>query len=560
MNELADAQTKAGWNELATEALPSFSREHRVAYIEALLLKASLLRAQGQRQRSSALLQKILTKTDSLGEPRGFRLLFELGLDHWIDQDVANALEFFLLAERKARNPEESLFSLSNILWCLEALDLGRNEVEVKIENILQELGLSPNISHVVEQWSAYQLRKLFYTQMKAPAGEMVRGQPSFFSQWARSLPYMGGRNISLDLSQDYIWQGGYRTRTLAGIWVPSDRSAVRAGDAIDRLYLWTWLWMAKRPEVTQEKLFYTLESVLNEVDIETESKENILLLRNSLEWILLLEPSLSGRMQKTVASLRKIQSNHYPILETEYFLIQGLSPHSDSADLDLAVRRFQVFERILRETKSVKDQACVLPLLKERLSPFLQLQHSSESFALIVDCLREEVRIPSREYVLHSPGLVKLLASLAKTERVPIEYFVEPGSDLRSVHNFVARARKLMSAKSILLRKHEIVRGPDWPKILILHPESQKAANEISAIPGWSKRKNFVDSEVHLQAARALLPAIFDRLSLEKKMQVSKATACRMIEAWLAEKKISKLGKAKATSYSWVPLKELNL
>jgi hypothetical protein len=553
MGSLADIQSEAGWNELVPEFLSTLTRENRPVYVEALLLKASLLRAQGQRRKASALLQKIVAKVDALFEPRGFRLLFELGLDHWIDLDVAAALEFFLLAEKRARNPEERLFSVSNILLCLEALDLGREEIETRIRKLLAELVESTQISHAKEQWQAYLLRQGFFTKLAVPhvLGDL-QGQSAFFVQWARALPYMNGKDFS-PLSQDYIWQGGYRVRTLAGIWVPSDRESVRTSDAIDRLYLWTWFWMAKRAEISQEKLFYTLESVLQDLDLDLQSKENLLLLRNSLEWILLLEPSLASRLQKTVATLRRVQSERYPALEAEFYLIQRLSPQADSGDLEQGIKRFPIFYKILREIKdgSVKS---LLPLVQERLTPFLKLS-APANYSLVVDRMRQEIRVPAQVKVLRSPAMVKLFSALEKNARIDsaaLGKYLDPSQ----IQNLVSRARKLTSTKALLVRGQEILRGSEWPQILFLH-DSQ--CPEVNFLPARGAKLKFVDSDAHLQAAKALLLMHFDRRTLEKKLRVSKATACRMIEAWLAEEKISKIGKAKATSYSWKN-KEMNV
>ena len=101
MQGLADAQALAGWVELTPDQIIVRAAD-REDYVEALLLKASLRRAQGLRQKSSALIAKVQTQVDGAMIPRPFRLLFELGLDYWIEQDIANALECFLMAERKA--------------------------------------------------------------------------------------------------------------------------------------------------------------------------------------------------------------------------------------------------------------------------------------------------------------------------------------------------------------------------------------------------------------------------------------------------------------------------
>ncbi|MGZ3797497.1 MAG: hypothetical protein ACXVB1_14090, partial [Pseudobdellovibrionaceae bacterium] len=94
-----------------------------------------------------------------------------------------------------------------------------------------------------------------------------------------------------------------------------------------------------------------------------------------------------------------------------------------------------------------------------------------------------------------------------------------------------------------------EVVRGPGWPRVMVLHEPFEK--NPTLTLES-QKISSVVDSESHLQAARALLPANFVRKDLEKILRISKSTACRMIEKWLNDDVITSKGQAKAKKYSW--------
>ena len=557
MQALADIQALAGWDEWSVDRLTTLPRPEREVYVEALLLKSSLLRAQGQTRQSSVMLRKILAAHEQQSEPRGFRLLFELGLDHWIDQDLAVALDAFLLAERKARTEEEKVFALSNILWCLEALDLERLQAEQRLEDAILKISNVNQITHVLEQWQAYKLRKEFFQNLSLPSKSFeAKGQSSFFLSWAKSLPYADGQfSASVKPWPTHLWQGSYRARTLAGIWAPSDRSISRISDAIDRLYLWTWLWMANNSSITLEKLQFTLESIVENLDLETEGKENLLLLRNTLAWLSLLEPSLGRNLKKLLNSLSKLQGASYPLLETEFFLIQRLSNTSGPSDLDKLIRRFPIFEKIAKQTQSLKEKNPLLPKLQERLAPLLMV--NEKSYHLIVDRLRNEVRVPHLGEVIYSPKLTRLIQELQKSDRVPFSSLLDEHTDPRSIHNLVARLRKITSSKAVSIQRQEVVRGRNWPQALILHPESEVsfALKDISIA---SPRPRLTTSDAHLQAARALLPTTFTRKELEKHLRVSKATACRMIESWLKAGKVRAEGKAKSILYFWLLNKEL--
>jgi hypothetical protein len=545
MRGLAAAQVASGWATLSPDSI--IPREEWPLFQEAVLLKASLLRAQGQRKKASSLLRKVQAKTDALAEPRSFRLLFELGLDHWIDNQTASALEYFLMAEHKGRSAEEKLFALSNVLWCLEAMDISRGEVEAKLSHLLQED--SENIQHVKEQWQAYQMRKAFYASGKIEAAceASSRGQPTFFQAWAKALPY--GKAEALGLASDvaYLWQGRYRARTLAGIWAPGDRQPVRSGDAIDRLYLWVWHWLTGRPGITEEKVLFTLESVLETVELETESKENLLLFRNSLEWILLLEPSLAARFRAILKALRRVQSQSYPLLEAEHFLIQRLAPASEDSDLDPMIGQHPAFARILAELRAGKKDG-LLPLLNQRLGPY---QEKSGAYDLVVDSRKGEIQAIREERIYRSQGLVQLFTSLAQFPSVARGDFSRPKQGERWLGNLISRARKIAGPQAILARGSTLQRGPAWPKVLLLHPSAAPIFTPLDP-PTALAANAMVGSDAYLQAARALLPSHFDRRDLERKLQVSKATASRMVDRWACEELLIREGKAKATSYRW--------
>lgn len=593
LQEFAFVLNRSGWIDVQPDHLNQIPTQDIEYYTEALLLKSSLLRAQGHRRRASSILQKTANKISALNKVYGFRLHFELGIDHWLDHDMAPALENFLMAEQKTRNSIELLFSCSNVLWCLESLDLERYEVEKKVENLLKNLDTSQNVSHVQEQWIAYQMRKNFYHFLKLNIYQskdqeniaIQSGQPLFFKRWVQSLPYFIVNSNTTGVNQSdsheiivdseetekkYLWQGSYRERTLSGLWVPSDLYIDRTSDAIDRLYLWTWFWMAKKMNMTIEKVFFSLESVLNELDCDLQSKENLLLLRNSLEWISFLEPMLSRKLEKLRSSLRKIKTTHYPVLEAENYLIQRLTQPQVPRDLEVLISKFPIFIQILHEVENINhphlSQNLLLPLLYERRKEFSREISNKTSdlkcanlFSgdkiekeILVNLLRLEVQVCETKTIVSSRPMALLLAALEKKDKVKVEEVFGPNFEIKSIYNLISRIRHLTSPQALIVRDQLILRGPDWPVVKIVH-----ASESITKIkPALNLHQNRIrvqNSEAYAQAAHALLPFVFTRRDVEKCLHVSKATACRMIEAWIKEDKILSEGQAKATHYKWI-------
>lgn len=552
MEHLAQIQVEEEWELLSIDHLTNLtSKDSQETYLEALLLKGSLMRAQGQEQKSSAWFRRILNKNIELQRPQGFRLLFELGLDAWRREDLAQALDFFLLAERKCRNATEQVFTQSNILWCLESLDLERKKMEDKLAHSLNQLSPDAQIQtqNVLEQWTAYKSRQAFYFSMQTPK-ESNKGQPGFFAKWTYELPYTEKESLlNQNLDGAYLWQGSYRLRTLNGIWSPTDRQGVRVSDAIDRLYLWTWKWL-KNLDISKEKIIWTLESILDQLDLQELGKENALLLRNALLWLALLDPSLKKKMPRLLPRIQKISSSNYPLLETEFCLIECLS-RPDSSDLVASLNAFPIFALIYKQSKktSLTYKDAFLPRLQEYLSSRLEIL-SKDTPDVVVNGQTHEIHFVNQEIKIKSERMTLLFALL---EKRPFINFAELGDfrDPRTVYNLIARIRKLTNSKSLRLSDEKIFKGPAWPQVKIFCADDLATTNLEDFNFDIGKNK-VIDSEAYLQAAKALLTKSFSRKDFEKALKVSKATACRMLQLWIDKKYLRKEGKARNVQYFW--------
>lgn len=532
MEKLAQIQLEMNWSDLFPDSLRTISNDLSEDYLNVLLLKGALLRAQGFRNKSSVELRKITNMWSNLDADKPFYLLFELALDHWVDHDIAKALEYFLLAEKKSKTSVQNVFSLSNVLWCLEALDLDFDQTFSKLEEKIKTLSSEDksHCFHVLEQISAFKLRRHFYEKMKLDTSTHT-GQAEFFQQWVGLLPYFSIKT-ELSLPNEYMWQGSYRLRTLARIWITQDSHVVRTGDAIERLYLWTWLLMANRTEMNQEKVILVLESVLKDFEMEQQCKDGLLLFRNSLGWLQILYPQIKNKVRTLYSKLEKLNSARYPVLEAEFDLIQHFTKDYGDHVTDKVFMAFAPFKKIFLEMKTS------LPVLQEKLTP---LMLKMRSYELVLDLGRGEIFFPQKGKRVSSSKLVNLLSRLEEQRQMSIEDVSE-----LDIINLVYRARKMIGSECILMNKNTISRGPNWPKTLIL--------NDVELTPYQMSmaRPSFVESEAHTQAARALFPQKFKRKELEKKMLVSKSSANRMIESWLTQGMLAAEGKAKATTYYW--------
>lgn len=552
MASLAQIQTENNWTQLEIDDLQKFGfGDSAQFYMEALLLKGSLLRAQGFGQKSSAWIRRLIAKNSSLENPETFNFLFEYALDCWRREDTARALELFLLADQRAPSIIEKLFSQSNILWCLENLDLERKHIEVKILRLLEEVPASEQVfvRNVKEQWNAYQARKNFYSHMQLSDFE-ITGQGLFFRKWIAELPYTQTESLLLaESDQTYLWQGSYRLRTLAGIWSPSDKNSVRIGDAIDRIYLWVWKWLASE-NITKEKLYWTWDSVEQQLDLNELSKENSLLMRNACAWMGLVDPKFKKKQNGILKRLKSIESRNYPLLQTEYALIECLF-EKDSSDLVSALNQFPVFARIYSQCKNfdLADDEVLLPRLHKIMNDRFQFK-ADKNYDVLVNTQEQTIHFIKSDTTINSAKISLLFSLLKSRDYVDFE---EVGEfiDTRSIYNLAARVRGLTSKDCLYIKNQRLYKGQGWPLVKIFENEfDDKIPNLLSSYR--LEKLNFVGSTAHLQAARALLPSTFTRKQLEKVLKISKATACRMMKEWLKDKIIRKNGQARAVQYCW--------
>ncbi len=97
--------------------------------VDLLLLRTSLLRAQGEFMRAQAELAQLKTTLWGLGlETSHYRLYFEEGLHQLVEGDYSGALENFIRSRHLARSLPENIDAFSNAILCLENLGLAFDE------------------------------------------------------------------------------------------------------------------------------------------------------------------------------------------------------------------------------------------------------------------------------------------------------------------------------------------------------------------------------------------------------------------------------------------------
>jgi hypothetical protein len=548
--DLAKVQTENNWESLKPIKLSDFtSCETRFQeYLDCLLLKSSLLRAEGEFKKSSILIAKTHNEYNKTNDKMSFRLLYELGLDHWCHDDVSSALDCFSLAEKLAKTHEEKLFSLTNLVFCLEFLDLERTKIEKEIKKYHTLVDESVCL-HFFQQIKAYQLRKSFYH-----SGEINEfnpseniGQAEFFACFVSHLPYINNDTNykNLLIEKNYLWQGSYRLRTLNNLFLPSDLKSVRIADAIDRLYLWVWQWMTGYEEVSLKKIELTLASIVEELDIELLSKENQLLLRNSLSWLSLACPKLISGMKKSIDVLESLTSKNYDFLDQEFFLIQKIKMTLYCSKLP----KIKLSEPFTRYHEDLE----LLPRLFEVIKPLLDNKSKKKEYELIIDFTTNEVRNIKLEKTETSPLLSRFFfLAFEKGQFKLSDIKKDFGKNGRQAYNLFNRAKKFLPAISIDLEKNVIKTSFKRDRISLLNTEHAVVLSD-KKIKHTHYKTSASESIISIQAIRLVYPDGFKRKEFEKTFELSKTTATRIINNWIEDNIIEKKGNGKVVVYKWI-------
>ena len=540
---LAAVKAEKSWLELNPEELRYIKKSDYDLYLEALLLKSSLLRADNKLQKSSSLIASTFKKHKALKNNHNFKLHFELGLDHWCHEDIPSALDSFMLAEKTAQNTDENVFSLFNLLYCLEALDYEREHIEEKIQKELRYAS-KETINYFSQQFDSYFLRKDFYNKSKinwTPTKGNI-GQADFFACYVSNLPYTKLSNQkelnTIVLEQNYLWQKSYRIRTINGFISNEDLEVFRVADAIDRLYLWTWKFLKDDTHFTIKKIESTLYAIINNLELENLSVENKLLLRNSLHWILIISPKSVSQYTKLINELSEVMHNNYILLEDE-FNFQKYIKNNSSYNLNNDNFFYKLYKEISHE----------LPILKKILKK--DYNYINQSKKLKLDISNNKIYNLENSKEITSPLLTRLYYLISiKKEFLLSEIQDNFGQNKRQIYNLLSRATKIYPQLEIKINDQVFKHNLESSIFLVVNNYAESKVQKRIIINKRKQSKS--ELIVSINAIKLIHPKSFKRKHFEEIFKFSKATATRILNEWLENKVITKLGKGRSVEYIW--------
>jgi hypothetical protein len=554
------------------ELLPELRRQARAAEDrrDLLVFEASLARAAGDTASSA----RLLGAAGALLPGRAdFQLSLQTGLNCFQQGDYSSALEPFLAARDCAANRRDRAAAIANLVFCLDNLGLHSGDAIAELKAAARGLPGPPADWGLRAQIDYFSLRHDFHLGRKVAARPRAcDAQSGYFQSWVAELPYRveyrrrRSRAAALVLSGDRLFCKTYRFRTLQGIWHPDERTPPSLKEWADRLYLWTWRWLAAPGEQPLGPVLDLLDGArLNESFVRL-TNEDYQMVRNSIGWIALFHPRAASPLSRWIDSLKPTRIAPIPIFAFEHELSAFCRASRDGERSAAGIARRLRSQALSRASGTIWQQL----LGSREPAPPLAAIHAQAD--LRRGGRRPLVRVEIGAHAVRtghgcrviSPPLARALRCLARERAVPAARFLEETFGITNydplihdtkIYNLLARIRGLFEKPApvaIGMKHATVVSRGRWDRVEIVEPAAD--LGELPASLGAADRRVARERQYRprLTARRLQAQPEFSRGDLEKAAGISRSSAHRLLQRWNASGWIRTVGRAKNRRYVW--------
>lgn len=563
--------------------------------IEFLAVEIAILRGDLKIEEARSLLTESEVIIKEFGLPRNTKLEFQAGMLALAGNDFSVALLHFLACRRQQDKGKFSPFIEFNIAVCYEALGYDFESVLNGLEELEPNLINQSWAQQLVGQMRAMKLRALFRRSefkalREAAASSHLDAQSLFYLSWLGRIP-------SLDIPQqnaleqkltELILDHGpesltaYRLRTLEGRCTQSDLSAdIHAIEKVDRLYLWIWQWLLEPSRSGMERILIVWDNLKPQLQSETLTATDSLLLENALRWLGLFAVIDSSDVDSQVCSNNYAMSAQPDYLILEKRFLDGLFAGRDGkhvllSDIFYGICKdrdhyqysiFPTIAAILVNQPEASDQSldpCFSWFLNSlrsivNLGPkdadnkvYIDLREQkifcnnptteiySEQFISLISLFLEKNIVPKRFVFKHCFGISKILPDVHEKKLANL---------LSRVHaKFSDRFRFRVSGDSVVLETNA-----DYELVFLGQSEHAKILYDLEVKKLFTSTaigENFETAGVLRKSSSQSLGTWVSRAKLEAYLNISKATANRRIAKWLDDGLLLRKGAGKATRY----------
>lgn len=528
------------------------------------LLRASLLRSEGKVEESNGLLLRLATIFAPMGRPEPFQLRFQRALNFFIVDDFVTAMEEFLRAHALATSPWQRASALMNVVTCRENLNLPYERALVDLRREIDLVVDEELAAPVLSQLRAFEDRHSFRTGhideiFKRDVPEKLE-QTHLYRLWLMRLPYFKRRErhavkrlLEVATSGQNLHRKAYHLKTaLADSRLP-DETGVETALAVDRIYLWTWLWLENPSELNRSNL----ASLLERFDFSEAKKkmtfEDFQMIRNALSWIAIFQAPLREWIGAYLARFNWSDLEVFPVFEMEWLHIQRLKA--------LRTGRSDARAQALIDRHPLSGVPEIdFPVAERTLRATVKLEPPGKGNLTVREGSCEVSR--GRKRVI-SEAIAKLLLSLAQDPVLTFEqalwtcFGISPYDEAvhsAKIRNLLFRLKGLLPSQAEIKTRSGVIYAHGLGVHVIERPalEKQLFDNRFSLgkMPSSAARIFARPLQPRALAEKARGQELFTRGEIEKLLGVSKASAARWIQKWREKGLISEQGSGRARRY----------
>lgn len=534
--------------------------------IEFLLLPVSFRRNDRDLKAADANLQEIFAfaQEERIALPAAYFL--QAGLNSLARSDWTRALELFLQGKRLVNTTREECLLHCNALLCMEELGLDFFGQLPALREKLAAAGEKSWVTSIHQQLRALALRQAFrsgdLSSMKAELDAPTKGeQDSYFAAYLAELPYLeikAASEAAADFShyldrQGFTYLAAFRLHTLRCLHTDADdHEAVKPGERAERLYLWTWKFLAEPSAAAALRLQSEWEIFFRRAGTASLSAEQYKQLELSLLWLLLFQ---GGQTEMAAAALANVRHSTAPIrlpmLEAEQRLLQYF--FALRACSTFAADEKMALELDLR----APGPKALLKFAQERLLPLLEKPAAS---ALLVIPAHQKIITGTSETV--SESLTKLFlafrSSAARTKAdIALEVFgirrFDPVLHEPKLANLLSRANKFPFGKDGFRARSGHVHAPaDFARLVRFHFASPWT--DACRLLSLNFLVSGAENPPQTRDLTFLTEDYQPRREFESLIGSSRATAARMLQRWKTKGLVSVSGSGRAVRYKAAP------
>ncbi|MBL7715554.1 MAG: hypothetical protein JNL01_08810 [Bdellovibrionales bacterium] len=575
-----------------------------VRNIDLELLQASFLRAEGKIQASEKMIQECWRLNEGSGKVPAFQLVFQRGLTALYKSDRSAALSDFVLAKSFAENEFERLWVLNNILSSMDNMGL---PYQATLKTLQEELdramlgreGSAPvGIRGVLQQANAFRsihaFREGHFDRILSENRKGQTGQEQWLRLLTAELPFVAGTDRVSDAEREKFFLenpvfhvNSFRARTLQGVLHPEDSKQYRWGDFSDRVYLWTWRWLVKPEEASMDRVLSLISGLEVRKASEKLGSDDFQQIRNSLKWISLFDHDSQQAMETLMRNFAPATFREDPWFRYEELVIDTLLALRDGRrfehqELLKMVQAHPVHQETYQSLSGLVDpqfpgnaDTSSWTAFKDRLTEWVASHEQEKTVKLVIDLKRYAATTTRPRKTILSHSLCRAFELLQAQASVSCEEFLrecfglpryEPLIHQPKIFNLLSRMRQLApSTLRFGVRDGSVFAEGDWESVGWVRPSASSrilAKNPLwkERLDDWKSQSPGANADRRDTAQKNQLFGSIEKLrekndgisrrDIEEALQVSRATANRIIEKWVREGFLTREGRSRNIRY----------